>query len=358
MSGMSTPSSRRCCPMSCCRRMHRSGSRSSSARHCRTKSRRCGRPRKPGRSSSQPRPMRCTSRPTSACCAVPPAARARHFSYRCAPRSPAGYTVPSSRRCWRQCRPHACASGCCRSPAPVRRRGGLHAVVQIHTSLTGRKEPFRPIHPGRAGLYVCGVTVYDYCHVGHARCYVAFDVIRRWLRYRGLKVTYVRNITDIDDKIIRRAAENNEPIETLTSRFIKAMHEDFAALAIEPPDHEPRATEHITGIISMIERLIERGYAYLGEQGDVLYAVTKFSQYRRLSGKRLADLRAGARVEIDTAKRDPLDFVLWKPAKQGEPAWPSPWGAGRPGWHIECSVMSTALLGHHFDLHGGGIDLK
>jgi cysteinyl-tRNA synthetase len=231
-------------------------------------------------------------------------------------------------------------------------------MLRIHNSLSGQKEEFRPLHPGRAGLYVCGVTVYDYCHVGHARCYVAFDVIRRWLRYRGLKVTYVRNITDIDDKIIRRAAENNEPIETLTSRFIKAMHEDFAALAIEPPDHEPRATEHITGIISMIERLIERGYAYLGEQGDVLYAVTKFPQYGRLSGKRLADLRAGARVEIDTAKRDPLDFVLWKPAKDGEPAWPSPWGAGRPGWHIECSVMSTALLGHHFDLHGGGIDLK
>jgi len=231
-------------------------------------------------------------------------------------------------------------------------------MLRIHNSLSGQKEEFRPLHPGRAGLYVCGVTVYDYCHVGHARCYVAFDVIRRWLRYRGLEVTYVRNITDIDDKIIRRAAENDEPIETLTSRFIQAMQEDFAALAIEPPDHEPRATEHITGIISMIERLIERGYAYLGEQGDVLYAVTKFPQYGRLSGKRLADLRAGARVEIDTAKRDPLDFVLWKPAKDGEPAWPSPWGAGRPGWHIECSVMSTALLGHHFDLHGGGIDLK
>jgi cysteinyl-tRNA synthetase len=231
-------------------------------------------------------------------------------------------------------------------------------MLRIHNSLSGQKEQFRPLHSGRAGLYVCGVTVYDYCHVGHARCYVAFDVIRRWLRYRGLDVTYVRNITDIDDKIIRRAAENNEPIETLTSRFIQAMHEDFAALAIEPPDHEPRATEHITGIISMIERLIERGYAYLGEQGDVLYAVTKFPPYGRLSGKRLTDLRAGARVEIDAAKRDPLDFVLWKAAKEGEPAWPSPWGMGRPGWHIECSVMSTALLGHHFDLHGGGIDLK
>jgi cysteinyl-tRNA synthetase len=230
-------------------------------------------------------------------------------------------------------------------------------MLRIHNTLSGQKEEFRPLHPGRVGLYVCGVTVYDYCHVGHARCYVAFDVIRRWLRYRGLEVTYVRNITDIDDKIIRRAAENDEPIETLTSRFIQAMQEDFAALAIEPPDHEPRATEHITGIISMIEQLIERGYAYLGEQGDVLYAVTSFPQYGRLSGKRLADLRAGARVEVDAAKRDPLDFVLWKAAKAGEPAWPSPWGAGRPGWHIECSVMSTALLGDHFDLHGGGIDL-
>ncbi|MGC2461033.1 MAG: cysteine--tRNA ligase, partial [Steroidobacteraceae bacterium] len=224
--------------------------------------------------------------------------------------------------------------------------------------MSGQKEEFRPIHAGRAGLYVCGVTVYDYCHVGHARCYVAFDVIRRWLRYRGLNVIYVRNITDIDDRIISRAAENGEPIDALTRRFIAAMHEDFAALGIEPPDHEPRATEHIPGMIAMIARLIERDYAYVGTQGDVLYAVAKFPPYGQLSGKRLADLRAGARVEVDEAKRDPLDFVLWKRAKPGEPAWASPWGDGRPGWHIECSAMAAALLGTHFDMHGGGMDLK
>ncbi|MFI4869918.1 MAG: cysteine--tRNA ligase [Steroidobacterales bacterium] len=231
-------------------------------------------------------------------------------------------------------------------------------MLRIHNSMTGRKEPFRPIHAGRAGLYVCGITAYDYCHVGHARCYVAFDVIRRWLRYRGLDVTYVRNITDIDDKIISRAAENGEPIDELTRRFIAAMHADFAALGIEPPDHEPRATEYVPAMIAMIARLIERGYAYLGTQGDVLYSVAKFARYGQLSGKRLADLRAGARVEVDEAKRDPLDFVLWKRAKPGEPSWASPWGEGRPGWHIECSAMSAALLGTHFDLHGGGMDLK
>src|SRR5450631_2405478 len=231
-------------------------------------------------------------------------------------------------------------------------------MLHIHNSMTGLKQELRPIQPGRAGLYVCGVTVYDYCHVGHARCYVAFDVIRRWLRYRGLDVTYVRNITDIDDRIISRAAENGEPIDALTRRFTAAMHEDFAALRIEPPDHEPRATEYIPGMIAMIARLIERGYAYVGAQGDVLYSVAKFAPYGRLSGKRLADLRAGARVEVDEGKRDPLDFVLWKQAKPGEPSWPSPWGGGRPGWHIECSAMSAALLGTHFDLHGGGMDLK
>ncbi len=231
-------------------------------------------------------------------------------------------------------------------------------MLEIHDSLSGRKRPFVPIHPGRAGLYVCGVTVYDYCHVGHARCYVVFDVIRRWLRHRGFAVTYVRNITDIDDKIIHRAAENGETVEGLTARFIAAMHEDFAALAIEPPDQEPRATAHLPGIIALIGRLLERGYAYRAESGDVLYAVGRFPAYGRLSGKRLADLRAGARVEIDPAKRDPLDFVLWKAAKPGEPSWASPWGAGRPGWHIECSAMATALLGAHFDLHGGGMDLK
>jgi len=231
-------------------------------------------------------------------------------------------------------------------------------MLRIHNSMTGTKQEFRPIHPGRVGLYVCGVTVYDYCHVGHARCYVAFDVIRRWLRHRGLAVNYVRNITDIDDRIISRAAENGEPIDALTGRFIQAMHEDFAALGIEPPDHEPRATEYVPGMIAMIARLVERGYAYQGTQGDVLYSVASFAPYGQLSGKRLADLRAGARVEVDAAKRDPLDFVLWKRAKPGEPCWPSPWGEGRPGWHIECSAMAAALLGPHFDLHGGGLDLK
>ena len=231
-------------------------------------------------------------------------------------------------------------------------------MITIHNSLTGREEAFRPINPQSVGLYVCGVTVYDFCHVGHARCYVAFDIIQRWLRHRGYPLNYVRNITDIDDKIIERAAQSNEPVEALTARFIRAMHEDFAALAIEPPDHEPRATEYVPQIVALIERLIERGFAYVSGSGDVLYAVAKFSEYGRLSGKRLADLRAGARVEIDSAKRDPLDFVLWKRAKPDEPSWPSPWGPGRPGWHIECSAMSTALLGRHFDLHGGGMDLK
>jgi cysteinyl-tRNA synthetase len=231
-------------------------------------------------------------------------------------------------------------------------------MLRIHNSLHGRKEEFRPIRPGHVGMYVCGITVYDYSHVGHARCYVAFDVIQRWLRYRGLKVTYVRNITDIDDRIIRRAAQNGESIGAFTERFIRAMHEDFAKLGIEAPDHEPRATEHIPAIIEMISQLIALGYAYVAADGDVLYSVAKFGPYGQLSGKRLEDLRAGARVEIDDAKRDPLDFVLWKAAKPAEPCWPSPWGDGRPGWHIECSAMSHALLGSHFDLHGGGMDLK
>jgi cysteinyl-tRNA synthetase len=187
---------------------------------------------------------------------------------------------------------------------------------------------------------------------------VAFDIIQRWLRHSGYALNYVRNITDIDDKIIERAAQNGEPVEALTARFIKAMHEDFAALAIEKPDHEPRATEYIPAIVALIGRLIERGFAYVSSSGDVLYAVAKFPEYGQLSGKRLTDLRAGARVEVDSSKRDPLDFVLWKGAKPDEPSWPSPWGLGRPGWHIECSAMCTALLGQHFDLHGGGMDLK
>ncbi|HEX4025271.1 MAG TPA: cysteine--tRNA ligase [Steroidobacteraceae bacterium] len=231
-------------------------------------------------------------------------------------------------------------------------------MLRIHNSLSGRKEPFHPIRAPHVGMYVCGVTVYDYCHVGHARCYVAFDVIRRWLRYRGYDVDYVRNITDIDDKIIRRAAENGESAEALAARFAGAMQADFAALGIEPPDHEPRATQYIPAITAMIARLLERGYAYVSAHGDVLYSVAKFADYGRLSGKRPEDLRAGARVEIDESKHDPLDFVLWKRAKPGEPRWASPWGEGRPGWHIECSAMATQLLGSHFDLHGGGMDLK
>ncbi|MBV6418231.1 MAG: Cysteine--tRNA ligase [Steroidobacteraceae bacterium] len=231
-------------------------------------------------------------------------------------------------------------------------------MLRIHNSLTGRKEEFQPIVPGEARMYVCGITVYDYCHIGHARSQVAFDIVRRWLRETGLRVTYVRNITDIDDKIIRRAAENGEPVEALTARYIAAMDEDFAALGIERPDHEPRATDYVPAIIAMIEALLDKGYAYVASDGDVLYAVERFVDYGRLSGKKLEDLEAGARVEVGAAKRNPLDFVLWKTSKPGEPAWDSPWGAGRPGWHIECSAMSTELLGTHFDIHGGGMDLK
>ena len=207
-------------------------------------------------------------------------------------------------------------------------------------------------------MYVCGMTVYDYCHLGHARVMVVFDVVRRWLRASGLDVTYVRNITDIDDKIIKRAVENKEPMGVLTERFIHAMDEDAAALGIEKPDHEPRATQYVQGMLDMIEVLRQKGLAYQASDGDVNYAVRKFEGYGKLSGKSLDDLRAGERVEIDMAKDDPLDFVLWKRAKEGEPAWDSPWGKGRPGWHIECSVMSGSLLGKHFDIHGGGQDLQ
>jgi cysteinyl-tRNA synthetase len=231
-------------------------------------------------------------------------------------------------------------------------------MIRIHNSLTGAKEQLVPIVPGELRMYVCGLTVYDYVHIGHARMLLVFDVISRYLRQRGYRLTYVRNITDIDDKIIRRAAENGEPIAALTQRFIDAMHADAAQLGLAAPDYEPRATDFVPQIITMVGQLIARGYAYQASNGDVLYAVARFAQYGRLSGKRLADLRAGARVEVDEAKRDPLDFVLWKHAKPGEPSWESPWGAGRPGWHIECSAMSTALLGTHFDLHGGGLDLK
>jgi cysteinyl-tRNA synthetase len=231
-------------------------------------------------------------------------------------------------------------------------------MIRIHNSLTGAKEELVPLVPGTLRMYVCGLTVYDYVHIGHARMLLVFDVVTRYLRHRGYRLTFVRNITDIDDKIIRRAAENGEPIEALTQRFIDAMHADCDQLGIARPDHEPRATGYVPQIIAMVEALLAKDYAYLAANGDVLYAVGHFAGYGRLSGKRLADLRAGARVEVDEAKRDPLDFVLWKHAKPGEPSWPSPWGDGRPGWHIECSAMSTALLGTHFDLHGGGLDLK
>jgi len=231
-------------------------------------------------------------------------------------------------------------------------------MIRIHNSLSGKKEELKPITPGELRMYVCGLTVYDFVHIGHARMLVVFDVVSRYLRHRGYRLTFVRNITDIDDKIIRRAAENNESVGALTERFINAMHEDAAKLGLAPPDHEPRATQYVPEIIAMVAKLLERDYAYQAPNGDVMYAVARFKDYGALSGERLADLRAGARVEVDESKRDPLDFVLWKHAKPGEPAWESPWGPGRPGWHIECSAMSTTLLGTHFDLHGGGLDLK
>ena len=231
-------------------------------------------------------------------------------------------------------------------------------TIRIHNSLTGQKQTLAPIRPGEVRMYLCGDTVYDFCHIGHARSKVAFDIVHRYLRHRGLKVIFVRNITDIDDKIIRRAAELGEPIDTFTARFIDAMHEDYDRLNVLRPDHEPRATQYVPGMIALTQTLIDKGYAYVASDGDVMYSVGSFADYGKLSGKRLADLRAGARIEVDTAKRDPLDFVLWKKAKPGEPAWESPWGPGRPGWHIECSVMSGEILGSHFDIHAGGMDLK
>ena len=231
-------------------------------------------------------------------------------------------------------------------------------MLTIYNTLTRRNETFIPIEPGKVRMYVCGMTVYDYCHLGHARVMVVFDMVARWLRRSGYAVAYVRNVTDIDDKIIKRAAENGELIVTLTERFIDAMHEDERALGVLPPDIEPRATLSIDDMLDMIRTLEEKQLAYVGGNGDVFYAVSKFPGYGRLSGKNLEDLRAGERVDVDEAKRDPLDFVLWKSAKPGEPAWESPWGPGRPGWHIECSAMSTRCLGHHFDIHGGGMDLQ
>jgi cysteinyl-tRNA synthetase len=232
-------------------------------------------------------------------------------------------------------------------------------ALTIHNTLTRRKDVFTPIEPGKVRMYVCGMTVYDFCHLGHARVLVAFDVIVRYLRARGFDVTYVRNITDIDDKILRRAAANGEPYHALTARFIEAMHEDEKRLGVLPPTHEPRATGHIDDIIRLIGKLIANGYAYRADNGDVYYAVSKFEGYGKLSGKNPEELLAGARVEVDEAKRDPRDFALWKSAKPVEEAvWDSPWGPGRPGWHIECSAMSTGCLGDTFDIHGGGPDLR
>ena len=231
-------------------------------------------------------------------------------------------------------------------------------MLKIHNSLTGDKQAFVPLRPNEVRMYVCGITVYDYIHVGHARMLVVFDLVQRYLRSLGLKVTFVRNITDIDDKIIARAKANGEPWDALARRFTVAMHEDCATLGLDKPDLEPRATDYIAPIIAMTQTLIDKGYAYVAVNGDVMYAVRKFPGYGRLSGKKIDDLRAGARVDVDEAKLDPLDFVLWKHAKPGEPSWSSPWGEGRPGWHIECSAMSTQLLGSYFDLHGGGLDLK
>ncbi len=234
-------------------------------------------------------------------------------------------------------------------------------MLKIYNTLTRTKQDFQPIEPGQVRMYVCGMTIYDYCHIGHARMLMAFDVVQRWLRTSGYSVTYVRNITDIDDKIIRRAVENDETIGTLTERFTRYMHEDVAALGIQAPDFEPRATQYVPQMLALIERLETRGLAYQGSDGDVNFAVRRFDGYGRLSGKSLDELRAGERVAIDTTKDDPLDFVLWKQAREEEPdeaKWPSRWGQGRPGWHIECSAMSCTLLGEHFDIHGGGADLQ
>jgi len=231
-------------------------------------------------------------------------------------------------------------------------------MLHLYNSLTRQKSPFKPIKNQEVKLYVCGMTVYDFCHIGHARVMVVFDILVRYLRFLGFNVTYVRNITDIDDKIIRRAQENGEDFNTLTQRFIQAMHEDADALNILRPDIEPRATEFIPQIIALVNTLLEKGFAYIGENGDVFYAVEKFADYGKLSGKNLAELQAGSRVDIQNAKQNPLDFVLWKMAKPDEPSWDSPWGKGRPGWHIECSAMSSHCLGNHFDIHGGGMDLQ
>lgn len=231
-------------------------------------------------------------------------------------------------------------------------------MLKIYNTLTRQKETFFPINPNQLRMYVCGMTVYDYCHLGHARVMVVFDMVSRWFRASHYQVTYVRNITDVDDKIIQRANDNKESITELTQRFIDAMDEDAHKLGVIRPDIEPRATTHIEAMIEMISKLVDKGHAYLAENGDVFYSVRSFNGYGKLSGKSLDDLRAGERVEVDTFKKDPMDFVLWKSVKPNEPHWDSPWGPGRPGWHIECSAMSSQHLGAHFDIHGGGQDLQ
>ncbi len=231
-------------------------------------------------------------------------------------------------------------------------------MLKIYNSLGRKKEKFVPLTPGHVKIYVCGMTVYDFCHLGHARVLVVFDMVIRWFKAVGLNVTYVRNITDIDDKIIKRAESNNESIDVLTARYIQAMEQDALALGVLPPSFEPRATSYVKKMLDMIELLVEKGLAYAASNGDVYYSVRAFPGYGKLSGKSLDELRAGERVEIDSFKKDPMDFVLWKSAKPGEPYWESPWGNGRPGWHIECSAMCAHYLGEHFDIHGGGQDLQ
>ena len=230
-------------------------------------------------------------------------------------------------------------------------------MLKIYNTLTKQKEEFKPIVAGKVGMYVCGVTIYDLCHIGHGRTFVSFDVVSRYLRFLGYDLTFVRNITDIDDKIIKRATENGESCESLTERLIQDMYQDFDALNMKRPDVEPRATHFIKEIIELVESLIEKGFAYVAENGDVMFEVSKFDEYGKLSRQDLDQLQAGARVDVESAKRSPLDFVLWKMSKPGEPTWESPWGPGRPGWHIECSAMNSAILGNHFDIHGGGSDL-
>lgn len=231
-------------------------------------------------------------------------------------------------------------------------------MLKIYNTLTRQKEEFKPIHPGKVGMYVCGVTIYDHCHIGHGRTFVAFDVVARYLRYSGYQLNYVRNVTDVDDKIIKRAAETGVTCDDLTERLIGDMHQDFDALGMVRPDVEPRATQHISEIIELVESLIAKDHAYVADNGDVMFIVDSYADYGKLSGQDLEQLQAGARVGVVDAKRNPLDFVLWKMSKPGEPTWESPWGPGRPGWHIECSAMNSKHLGNHFDIHGGGSDLQ